>query len=641
MQALKCPYLTRIPAAAIKQNANSILSRANKCPVMSHMMKYASCLSDSPMKDPEEASSALKRCPFIVKKVETFENGDKSDKDVIDLASKAVVEELKENNIDLPKDCPLSASKLDTKLTLSDAASEDNNTSRCEVGGSNPDKCDLVKVLKEKYAVQTEPALEKLFQRSKDEKAVLLHEGPLEVDEAERGSEKTFFDYDGFFVDRIAAKKKDNTYRVFKKVRRQANNYPHAKEFSGNEKSVKVWCSNDYMGMTFHPRVQEAVIRAVKEQGVGTGGTRSISGNTIHHVELEAELAELHQKEAALLFTSCYVANDSTLFTLAKALPGCHIFSDAGNHASMIQGIKNSGVPKHIFRHNDPEHLEECLKKIPVSTPKIVAFETVHSMTGAVCPLKELSDVAHKYGAMTFVDEVHAVGLYGMTGAGIAERDGLLEHIDIMSGTLGKAYGNAGGYIAGSANFIDTIRSYAAGFIFTTALPPTIIAGALESVRILKGEEGRWLRQRHRENVTHLRKILMEAGLPVVHCPSHIIPIKIGDAALSTKLSNDLIEMTGNYIQAINYPTVPRGEEMLRIAPSPHHTVEQMNELLKDLVHVFKHNNIDLTSPVCQPECEFCQMPLKFDILTAVENISSELAERFAETNGGLLVSSS
>jgi len=304
----------------------------------------------------------------------------------------------------------------------------------------------------------------------------------------------------------------------------------------------------------------------------------------------------------------------------------------------MIQGIKNSGVPKHVFRHNDPKHLEELLQKVDVSTPKIVAFETVHSMSGAVCPLKELCDVAHKYGALTFVDEVHAVGLYGSRGAGIAERDGLLDHIDIISGTLGKAFGNAGGYIAGTAHFIDTMRSYASGFIFTTALPPTIVAGALQAVRILKSDEGRALRYRHRDKVKYLRRRLMEAGLPVVHCPSHIIPIKIGDAGLCTKIANDLIELTGNYIQAINYPTVPRGEEMLRLAPSPHHTVEQMDVLLRDLIYVFQHNNVELNSSVCQPECEFCKMPLKFDILTAVENISSELMERFADKQ--LMVSS-
>lgn len=339
--------------------------------------------------------------------------------------------------------------------------------------------------------------------------------------------EEAQFPYEEFFHEQIIRKKKDHSYRVFKKVNRLAEDFPVAMEYSWGEKPITVWCSNDYLGMSRHPAVTGAVREALAKFGAGAGGTRNISGNSMGHEMLEKRLALLHQKEASLLFTSCFVANDSTLFTLARILPGCHVFSDAGNHASMIQGIRNSGVPKHIFRHNDVEHLEELLSKVDKSVPKIVAFETVHSMTGDICPLKELCDVAHKYGAITFVDEVHAVGLYGFSGAGIGERDWMLHKMDIISGTLGKAFGNVGGYIAGSANLIDMIRSYAAGFIFTTSLPPTVLYGALTAVEILASDEGRSLRASHQKNVAYMKSILTAAGLPLQLSPSHIIPIKV------------------------------------------------------------------------------------------------------------------
>ncbi|KAF7240062.1 5-aminolevulinate synthase, erythroid-specific, mitochondrial [Varanus komodoensis] len=335
----------------------------------------------------------------------------------------------------------------------------------------------------------------------------------------------TTFDYDKFFEGKIQAKKQDHTYRVFKTVNRRAEAYPFAEDYSCSQagsREVSVWCSNDYLGMSRHPQLY----------GAGAGGTRNISGTSKFHVDLEKELASLHSKDAALLFSSCFVANDSTLFTLARMLPGCEIYSDAGNHASMIQGIRNSGVPKYVFRHNDPKHLEELLSKAKPSTPKIVAFETVHSMDGAICPLEELCDVAHRYGAITFVDEVHAVGLYGAHGAG-------------------KAFGCVGGYVASTTSLIDTVRSYAAGFIFTTSLPPMVLAGALESVRILKSAEGQALRRAHQRNV--------------------------GDAALNTHLCDLLLSEYSIYVQAINYPTVPRGEELLRLAPSPHHTPPMMD----------------------------------------------------------------
>lgn len=431
------------------------------------------------------------------------------------------------------------------------------------------------------------------------------------------------FGYESFFEAQIQKKKMDHSYRVFKKVARDAANFPAAREFSWGEKDITVWCSNDYLGMSAHPKVTGAVIDAVEKHGVGAGGTRNISGNSVLHEELESELASLHKKEAALIFTSCYVANDTTLFTLAKQIPGCHIFSDAGNHASMIQGIKNSGVPKHIFRHNDPEHLEQLLSKVDVSVPKIVAFETVHSMSGAICPLEDLCDVAHKYGALTFVDEVHAVGLYGRQGAGVAEREGLEDKIDMLSGTLGKAFGNIGGYVAASAKLVDVVRSYGAGFIFTTSLPPTVLSGALASIRLLRSDEGRYLRCQHQANVNYLRNALRTAGVSVQHTPSHILPVHVGDPALSTALSDSLLRNWGHYVQAINYPTVARGEEKLRIAPTPHHTKEMMDQFVLDLTTEWVTLGLPLNPKqgACQPAtCTYCRKPTMFALLSSREH---------------------
>ncbi|KAG8238252.1 hypothetical protein J437_LFUL017816, partial [Ladona fulva] len=407
------------------------------------------------------------------------------------------------------------------------------------------------------------------------------------------------FAYENFFHEQINKKKKDHSYRIFKKVNRLANEFPSAVEYSWGERPITVWCSNDYLGMSCHPKVKEAVRNALETYGAGAGGTRNISGNSIFHEKLENELSSLHQKDAALLFTSCFVANDSTLFTLLRSIPGCIIFSDAGNHASMIQGIRNSLVPKYIFRHNDPQHLQELLSKFDVSVPKIVAFETVHSMTGAVCPLEEMCDIAHKHGALTFVDEVHAVGLYGENGAGIGEREGQLGAMDIISGTLGKAFGNVGGYIAGSAALVDMIRSYAAGFIFTTSLPPTVLAGALQAIKILRSDEGRHLRCLHQENVRYLRKKLQDVGLPVEHTPSHIIPIKVGNPLQCSRVSDLLLQQKGHYVQAINYPTVPHGQEKLRLAPTPHHTKPMMDVLVRDLLVVWKSLELPLFKDVC------------------------------------------
>lgn len=452
-----------------------------------------------------------------------------------------------------------------------------------------------------------------LAEVQKNNHVVMQASKEMQEDVINLHNERDNFAYENFFEEQIIKKKKDHSYRIFKKVNRLADNFPAAYEYSWGENAVKVWCSNDYLGMSCHPKVKAAVREALDKYGAGAGGTRNISGNSLFHEKLEQDLAALHNKQSALLFTSCFVANDSTLFTLGKMIPGVHIFSDAGNHASMIQGIRNSGAPKHIFRHNDAAHLEELLSKVDKSVPKIVAFETVHSMTGAICPLETLCDIAHKHGALTFVDEVHAVGLYGEHGAGIGERDDMMSQMDIISGTLGKAFGNVGGYISSTKNLIDTLRSYAAGFIFTTSLPPTVLAGARASISILRSEEGKALRLQHQENVRYLRTKLIQAGLPVEHTPSHIIPIKIGDAKLCTEISDALLREKGHYVQAINYPTVPYGEEKLRLAPTPHHTVEMMNIFVSDLVSIFHEKKIPLKGMVCDPECSFCKKPLLFD----------------------------
>lgn len=392
----------------------------------------------------------------------------------------------------------------------------------------------------------------------------------------------------------IKKKRDDDSYRIFRKVRRFSDKFPFGTEQGRN---VIIWCSNDYFGMSSHYGVRDAIMQALNKYGAGSGGTRNIAGNSPLHEKLEGELADLHEKEAALLFSSCYVANDSTLFTLAKLLPGCEIFSDAGNHASMIQGIRNSGAKKHIFKTFDPIDLEEQLQKVPVSTPKIVAFETVHSMTGDVSPVEKMCDISHKYGGLTFVDEVHAVGLYGERGAGIAQRENCMEKLDIVSGTLGKAYGNCGGYIASNANLVDVVRSYAAGFIFTTSLPPTVVCGATESVRILKGEEGRRLRQMQQTNVIHMKRSLTAAGLPHLPSRSHIIPIPIGDAAKCAQVSDDLLER-GHYIQSINYPTVPKGTERLRVSVTPFHNEHMIDELIDRLVVIWKAHGLNFLPTV-------------------------------------------
>jgi 5-aminolevulinate synthase len=355
-----------------------------------------------------------------------------------------------------------------------------------------------------------------------------------------------------------------------------------ADHFAANgSREVTVWCSNDYLGMGQHPAVRAAMHEAIDAVGAGSGGTRNISGTTHYHVELEAELADLHGKEAALLFTSAYIANETTLSTLQRLIPGLVVFSDEKNHASMIQGIRHGGGEKHIFRHNDVEHLEETLKKHPRGTPKVIAFESVYSMDGHIAPIEAIADLAAKYNALTYLDEVHAVGLYGPRGGGIAERDGVMARIDIINGTLAKGFGVMGGYIAASKACCDAIRSYAPGFIFTTSLAPAIVAGALASIRHLKTST--FERERLAERVRTLTRHLAEARLPVMENPSHIVPVMVGDPVHCKAVTDTLLDHYGIYVQPINYPTVPRGTERMRLTPSPVHTDTQMAALIAAL----------------------------------------------------------
>ncbi|CAH8516139.1 5-aminolevulinate synthase, nonspecific, mitochondrial, variant 2 [Schistosoma haematobium] len=403
------------------------------------------------------------------------------------------------------------------------------------------------------------------------------------------------FNYNKFFVSEVERKKRDSTYRVFRRILRDASEFPFADDYSsGMKRRVAVWCSNDYLGMSWHPKVQEAAISTIRKHGVGSGGTRNISGNSLLHESLEAELSDLHGKPAALVFTSCYVANEAVLHTLGTRIPELTMISDAGNHASMIHGIRTSRCSKIIYRHNDVKHLTSLLANIPKDSPKLIAFETVHSMSGDVCPLKNLLDVAEANKALSFVDEVHAVGLYGAHGAGVAERDGQMHRIDAITGTLGKAFASIGGYLAGSSELVDMIRSYASGFIFTTSLPPHSLAAAQTSIQILKSSEGKELRAEHQKRVSIVRQSLRQAGLPVIEAPSHIIPLHVGEAKLCTKISEELLSEHNIYVQSINYPTVDIGDERLRIAPTPHHTDKLTEELVDSLCMVWKKYNLPL-----------------------------------------------
>ncbi len=389
-------------------------------------------------------------------------------------------------------------------------------------------------------------------------------------------------DYSSFFIEKLDGLRSEGRYRIFADLARQAGRFPVANSFGGTVAGeVTVWCSNDYLAMGQHPAVLEAMADALRAFGAGAGGTRNISGTSHALVLLESELADLHRKPAALVFTSGYIANQASLGTLASLLPECVIFSDALNHASMIDGIRQSRAQKRIFRHNDPEHLDNLLHELDPDAPKIVAFESVYSMDGDIAPIAEICDVAEKHDALTYLDEVHAVGLYGPRGGGIAEARGLVDRITVINGTLAKAFGVIGGYIAASSEIVDVVRSFATSFIFTTALPPAIAAGALASVRHLKASNVE--RKRHQERAAALKRRLRDANLPVMPSQSHIVPVLVGDPVRCKQITDILMAEYRIYIQPINYPTVPRGTERLRITPGPAHTDEMMHELVSAL----------------------------------------------------------
>ena len=403
-------------------------------------------------------------------------------------------------------------------------------------------------------------------------------------------------DYQRIFAQAIDRLRTEGRYRVFIDILRNKGSFPDARCFAGHNgpKPIIVWCSNYYLTMGQHPKVIAAMEEALHDVGAGSGGTRNIGGNTHYHVELEAELADLHGKEAALLFTSGYVSNEATLSTVAKLLPDCIIYSDELNHASMIAGIRSAGCEKQVFRHNDLAHLEELLAASDPDAPKLIAFESVYSMDGDVAPITAICDLADRYNALTYLDEVHAVGMYGPRGGGISEQDGTASRISIVEGTLGKAFGVMGGYIAADRDIVDVVRSYAPGFIFTTSLSPVLVAGALASVRHLK--QSATEREAQQLNAAKLKAIFAEAQLPVMPSTTHIVPLLVGDPVRAKRISDILLAEYGIYVQPINYPTVPRGTERLRFTPGPNHNEQMMRELATALVEIWDRMELRLAA---------------------------------------------
>jgi 5-aminolevulinate synthase len=394
-------------------------------------------------------------------------------------------------------------------------------------------------------------------------------------------------DYKKFFSNSINNLKKSGEYRIFRDISRVAGSFPNAKfDDLIKKENVVVWCSNDYLGMGQHPFVFEAIERTMKEVGAGSGGTRNISGTNYYHIALENEISEIHQKESSLLFTSGYVANDTSLSIIGSKLKDCVIFSDERNHASIINGIRNSKAEKFIFKHNDIKHLESLLKTVNIDRPKIIVFESVYSMDGDFTPIKSFIKLAEKYNALTYLDEVHGVGLYGPNGGGVADEQKVMQDIDIINGTLAKAFGLLGGYISSSKNIVDFVRSYSPGFIFTTSIPPAIAAGAIASIRYVK--DNQQLRNKLKEKCLLIKEKLLAANIPFLKTKSHIIPIIIGDSKLCKKAADELLEKHKVYLQPINYPTVPRGKERLRITPSPLHTDKMIDDLINALKFVWK-----------------------------------------------------
>ena len=403
-------------------------------------------------------------------------------------------------------------------------------------------------------------------------------------------------DYQNFFASELNKLREEGNYRVFADLERERGNFPKAANFVDDAvRKVSIWCSNDYLGMGQHPKVLEAMHDALDKVGAGAGGTRNISGTTHHHVLLERELADLHGKEAALLFTSGYVSNWAALGTLASRIPNCLVISDSLNHASMIEGIRHSKAERKLWKHNDLAHLEELLAEQPLDRPKLVAFESVYSMDGDIAPIKEICDLAEKYNAMTYLDEVHAVGMYGPRGGGVAEREGLMDRVTVIEGTLGKAFGVMGGYITASKELVDFVRSFASGFIFTTALPPAVAAGACAAIKHLKQSSAE--RESQQAKVAQVRERLDAAGIPHIENPSHIIPVMVGDPVKCKWISDVLMDRYGIYIQPINYPTVPKGTERLRITPSPVHSQEDIDNLIGALEELWA-------------QCELARMPM-------------------------------